>query len=161
MDPLSHSRFALLSACALAALMSVAPMTARAEGEPEKVTSGAAPSDHSDDGSREEHRANHIKGHIAFLKAELMITPAQEAAWDKVADAMTDDVEDYQAAAAKTPETQSEPSAVDSLTQRQQFAELRAKGEKRFLNAFKPLYDSFSTEQKHVADDMFATRSGD
>ena len=33
-------------------------------------------------------RASHIEGRIAYLKAELKITPAQEAQWDKVAQAM-------------------------------------------------------------------------
>ena len=38
--------------------------------------------------------ASHVEGRIAFLKAEIKITPAQEAAFDKVAQAMRDNAAD-------------------------------------------------------------------
>src|ERR1035437_8143179 len=44
--------------------------------------------------AHERHFGGHIEGHIAFLKAELNITPAQEALWNKVAAAMRADVAD-------------------------------------------------------------------
>ncbi len=148
-------------ALASVALLGLSPLAAHAAGEPEKVTSASGPTEQKAGESKMERRANHIEGHIAFVKAEIMITPAQEAAWDKVADAMRADVKDYEALDAKIPDTDAEPSAPDSLNERLQFAQLRADGEKRFLGVFKPLYDSLSPQQKQAADDLFATHDED
>jgi hypothetical protein len=83
---------------------------------------------------------------------------AQEPAWDKVAEAMRQDVQEYDDAVRRLPNAQTPPNAIDSLTQRSIFASLRAKGEQRFLDVFRPLYDSLSPQQKAAADDLFATR---
>ena len=144
-------------ASAIVAFLILAPVTVQAADEPEKVTSGSGPASQGSD-SRLERRSSHIVGHIAFLKAELMITPGQEPAWSKVAQAMRDDVNDYDQTSKALPQGQTQPSAVESLSERAQFADLRAKGETRFLAAFRPLYDSFSPQQKAAADDLFATR---
>ena len=137
---------------------SFAPFAAHAADEPEKVTAGAPqPAGKDSQESRMQRRADHIEGHIAYLKAELMITSAQEAAWDKVADHMRNAVKDYEEAVAKLPEDTSKPNAIDSLAERAQFANLKAKGESEFLADFKPLYDSFSDQQKQTADELFAS----
>ncbi len=143
---------------AFVALLALAPRGAWAAADAEKVTSGSGPSDSpSGDSAQEQRRANHIEGHIAFLKAELMVTASQEDAWSKVADAMRDDVTEYEQMATKYPQSQTEPTALQSLNERGDFAGLRAKGEVRFLAAFNPLYASFSPRQKQVADDLFAS----
>lgn len=96
---------------------------------------------------------SHVEGHIAFLKAELGITPAQASLWDVVATAVREDVADFarQTAqdAAKMP---TRPTAVESLELRAKYTELRAKGEHRFVDAFRPLYDKLSDGQKQTAD---------
>jgi hypothetical protein len=103
-------------------------------------------------------QASHIEGHIAFLKAELKIAPAQEALFEKVAAAMREDVADFRkmreqpAAAPRT--------AVDALEQRARLADLRGKAENRFLAAFRPLYDSLSPDQKQTADGLMASGPG-
>jgi hypothetical protein len=153
----AHNRFAY----AVAAVLAIAPFAvAFAADEPEKVTSGSGPASQGPVGDNDlmQNRASHIAGHIAFLKAELMITPAQEAAWDKVADAMRQDVEEYNAAVGRIPPSQTPPDALASLSQRAEFADLRARGERRFLSVFTPLYNSLSPQQKAAADDLFATR---
>lgn len=43
----------------------------------------------------------HVEGHIAFLKAELGITSAQETLWSPVAAAMREDVRNLQEAETK------------------------------------------------------------
>ncbi len=144
-------------ALAAVAALGLAPVIAHAANEPEKVTASApvAPAPES----KAQRRADHIEGHIAYLKAELMITPAQEAAWDKVADEMRSAVKDYEDAVTKLPPASdtTTPSAVDSLSERATFATLKAKGENNFLDAFKPLYASFSDSQKQIADDLFVS----
>ena len=148
-------------ACAFAVFLAVMPVTivAHAAGEPENVTSDSGPGSAGEESQRMQNRSNHIAGHIAFLKAELAITPAQEAAWAKVADAMRDDVQEYEAATHALPQSQTMPSAIDSLSERSQFADLRAKGERRFLDVFRPLYATMSPNQKQAADDLFAARN--
>jgi hypothetical protein len=141
---------ALLLATLLSASLCV-PVFA-ADG-PEEVTSAdgpVAPGQHQVE--------DHIEGHIAFLKAELKITPAQEADWDKVTDAMRTDVSEFHDASRKYMNRKTEPTALESLTERTEFAELRAQGERRFLEVFKPLYSSLSASQKQSADELFANQ---
>jgi hypothetical protein len=47
-------------------------------------------------------------------------------------------------------------SAVDRLQANMQLTQLRIGQDQRFLDAFKPLYASFSPDQKQVADKMLA-----
>jgi hypothetical protein len=102
--------------------------------------------------------ARHIEGRIAFLKAELAITPQQQAQWDKLAQVMRDNAKELDAnfdqmrAQAGT-ETR---NAVQRLEARGRFAALKAQQSTRFLAAFRPLYDSLSDQQKKTADELMA-----
>jgi protein CpxP len=116
---------------------------------PEEVTSATGPV------AGQAAPADHIEGHIAFLKTELKITPDQEGDWDKVAAAMRKDVSESRAADQHYM-SQGQPSALDSLSERTYYAELRAQGERRFMEAFKPLYGKLSAGQKQAADELFA-----
>jgi hypothetical protein len=101
----------------------------------------------------------HIEGHIAFLKAELKITPAQEALFANVAAAMRDDVKEFeQAGQQRTAKGERPRTAVQILELRANAAALSAKTEDRFLAAFRPLYESLSAEQKQIADGLLAER---
>ncbi|MGH7014849.1 MAG: Spy/CpxP family protein refolding chaperone [Stellaceae bacterium] len=97
----------------------------------------------------------YIEGQIAFMKAALEITPAQEAKWDKVASVMRENnresqqLDDKQQAAEGQPET-----AVQRVETQIQLAELSANQGKRFLDAFRPLYASLSKDQKASADEL-------
>jgi hypothetical protein len=99
-------------------------------------------------------QGGHVEGHIAFLRAELGITPAQEPLWAPVAAAMHEDVRKLRDAERNASQKQRPDNAVDYLENRVVFANLRAEGEARFLTAFKPLYDSLSPQQKQVADGL-------
>lgn len=97
----------------------------------------------------------HVEGHIAFLHAELGITPEQEKLWAPVADAMRQDVYAMQDAEDKIAgQSHSHENAMQYLHNRAIFAGLRADAEARFLNAMLPLYDALSDEQKQSADDL-------
>jgi hypothetical protein len=99
----------------------------------------------------------HIEGRIAFLRAELKITDAQQPAWERVAAAMRANAQQMNQMAQQMRGTRDQPrSAVQQLEQRAQFAETRASADKTFLAAFKPLYDSLSDDQKKTADELFA-----
>lgn len=98
------------------------------------------------------HFGAHVEGHIAFLKAELAITPAQEALWDKVAGTIREDVAEFEH--FRQPLPVKPPTAVQRLEHRAAVTALRAKGEQRFLEAFRPLYASLSDAQKRTADEL-------
>lgn len=111
------------------------------------------------DPPREHHFVRYIEGHIAFLKAELHIQPDQEAAWSKVADAMRADVQEFDQFRQQHPtDTATKPSALQHLEERAAHAALRAKGEQRFLDAFRPLYGQLSDAQKQAADELLGQR---
>lgn len=140
---------ALLPAVAVG-VTGMAPKHAAAQGMPGGPPAGQA--------YRPPH-SSHIEGHIAFLKTELKITPAQEALFAKVADAMREDVKEFgQARQQAVANFHMPPTAVQILEMRANLATLRAKTEDRFLAAFRPLYQSLSADQKQVADEMMARR---
>ena len=98
-----------------------------------------------------------IVGRIAFLKAELGITPAQEALWKPVAAAMRENAvarrhlrRDFHAARADK-----NLDAIARLTLREKAAEIHATSLRRFSSAFNPLYAGLSPKQKHVAYVLF------
>lgn len=99
-------------------------------------------------------QGSHVEGHIAFLKAELGITAAQESLWTPVAAAMREDVKNIDEAEYKVSQKQRPDNAIDYLENRVMFANLRAQGEARFLTAFKPLYNDLSQQQKQMADEL-------
>lgn len=47
---------------------------------------------------------------------------------------------------------------LQHLEERADFTALRAKGEQRFLEAFRPLYERLSDAQKQAADDLLGQR---
>jgi periplasmic protein CpxP/Spy len=103
---------------------------------------------------------SHIDGRIAFLKAEIKITPDQEAQWAKVAQVLRDDsaerrkaFEDMRGAGGANPPPR---TALQRLEGEARMSTLRAQQSSRFLAAFRPLYDSLSDEQKKAADDVMA-----
>ena len=105
----------------------------------------------------------HIEGRIAFLRAELKITPAQTAQFDKVAAVMRDNAKE---AAQLFEQARTErgaaatPDALTRMNQRVKFAEARVAGMKKFVEAFAPLYQSLSDEQKKSADELLSHMRG-
>jgi protein CpxP len=98
---------------------------------------------------------SHIEGRIAYLKAELKITPAQQASFDKVAQAMRDNATARQKGFDDARAQRGKPhNAVDILNARIKMSQDRARDNEHLLTAFKPLYDSLSPDQKKVADEM-------
>ena len=107
----------------------------------------------------------HIEGRIAFLQAELKITPAQKAQWDKVATVMRDTAKSdaamfEQMRAQRTANPNAKPDAVVRMNDRIKFSEARTANMKKFVEAFTPLYNSLSDEQKKSADELFGGHHG-
>jgi periplasmic protein CpxP/Spy len=94
-----------------------------------------------------------VAGRIAFLKAELKITPAQEAQWQPFAAAMSQNAQALdQVIATARQHRGAAGSAVDRMETRVQFARVRADNAARLASAFRPLYASLSPEQQQMAN---------
>jgi Spy/CpxP family protein refolding chaperone len=105
----------------------------------------------------------HIEGRIAFLQAELKITPAQKAQWDKVATVMRDNAKGdtamfEQMRTERTANPGTRPDAVASMNARLKFGEARLANMKKFVEAFTPLYQGLSDDQKKTADELIGHR---
>ncbi len=99
-----------------------------------------------------------IDARLAYLKTALKITPQQEPQWRAVetvlrqqAQAMDQQIQQRRATrdANATP-----PNAIERLEQRQQMLTRVTAGMNDLLTAAKPLYATFSDDQKKVADEM-------
>ena len=147
---LSPSVFALL--VGLGGLIAAAPAIAQATA-PASTT--AAPSATAQAAHEHHHSAEQfVAGRVAFLKAELKITPQQEAQWNTVAEAMRLNAKAIDAARAQ--KTEGPQTAVQALEARSRFAETMAKNTERMLTAFRPLYQTLSPEQQKMADEILA-----
>jgi len=150
---------ARLMATLFVALVLVYPINARAT---DKNPPAAYDQSDTTPDQRESTSNQHVEGHIAFLKAELRITPAQEQLWISVADAMREDVKEMKDAEKQVAhQTQGHETTIEYLQNRVLFANLRAQGEERFLTALQPLYDNFSSQQKKCADELLVSNSRD
>ncbi|TPQ28204.1 hypothetical protein C2U70_29805 [Bradyrhizobium guangdongense] len=105
---------------------------------------------------------DHIEGRIAFLRAELKITDAQQAAWNAFADALR--------ANAKTlGETRNSmmsqqgmgaPGLVEKLALQEKWLVARLDGTRAMKSALTNLIPMFSDEQKKAADELLAPQMG-
>src|SRR5271169_414905 len=101
-----------------------------------------------------------VDGRIAFLKAELKITPPQETQWQHVAAAMRENANALDQAITAARQNPGAMDAVQRIERRQQFARVRADNDARLLAAFKPLYASLSPEQQRVANQLVMPHHG-
>jgi protein CpxP len=101
-----------------------------------------------------------VDGRIAFLKAELKITPAQETQWQQVATAMRENANALDQVISEARQHSGTMDAVQHLTLREQFAKVRADNDARLLSAFKPLYASLSPEQQQTANALVGEHHG-
>lgn len=100
-----------------------------------------------------------LNRHIDHLKAELKVTPAQEPLFNSWAQAMRDNAAERQKSFEDMRATRGQPhTAVDRLETGVQLTQLRVTQDQRYLDAFRPLYNSLNADQKKVADHMMAPR---
>jgi protein CpxP len=99
------------------------------------------------------HERN-VEDRIAYLHSQLKITPAQETQWKAFADVMRSNGETmgqlFEQRKAAT-----NVSALDDMKQYATIAQAHADGMKKLVDAFDPLYNSLSPEQKKLADATF------
>jgi len=101
-----------------------------------------------------------VAGQIAYLKAELKITPAQDSLWTPVAQAMRDNAQALDQAILRARQEKKPLDAVQRISLRESFAKTRSENEARFLASFKPLYAALSPAQQQAANELFAPHHG-
>jgi periplasmic protein CpxP/Spy len=101
-----------------------------------------------------------VDGRIAFLKAELKITPEQETQWQSVATALRQNANALDQVISGTRQQRGTMDAVQRLTEREQFDKVRTENDERLLSAFKPLYASLSPEQQQIANQLLFAHHG-
>jgi len=105
-----------------------------------------------------ETKGETVEQRITNLHASLKITPAEEAQWNGVAQAMRENAAamDKLVATNRTTPPQNK-TAVQDLQTYQQFAQAHVDGLKNLTAAFSTLYNAMPDDQKKVADQVFQT----
>ncbi len=114
-------------------------------GQPQYGQSG--PPDRRNGESRAERR-------LSVLHQRLGITPAQEAAWTAFAGEMRNAAMSTGRTREAQPEGRGSANVIERLEGRQRMLETRGAELDRMIRALRPLYASFSDEQKRVADQL-------
>jgi protein CpxP len=169
---MSHPTRFPAAAIALVGLLAAAPIVLAQTVAPSQPD--ARSGHHAADSARHMRMdpTRHIEGRIAFLKAELKITPAQEPAFLPFAQAMRQNAAELGKIVEKRRERRDairakeaigerlRVSALERMQQRAEMSKARAEQNQRMLAAFKPLYEQLSDEQKKTADELIADRGG-
>jgi hypothetical protein len=101
-------------------------------------------------------KADTVEARITSLHAELKITPAEDAMWNGVAQAMRENVANLEKLVAeKRTQAPQNMTALDDLTTYQKFAQAHVDGLKNLTSAFTSLYDAMPAAQKTNADLVF------
>jgi hypothetical protein len=112
----------------------------------------------------------HIEGRIAYMRAELKITPAQAPLFDAVANYMRADAKKMDDKMAKmraehekgagAPHEHEHKSAIEAIQGHITMEQEHIQHANEFLAVLKPLYATFTEEQKKAADEMLARYHG-
>ncbi|HEX3415903.1 MAG TPA: Spy/CpxP family protein refolding chaperone [Stellaceae bacterium] len=146
-------RTPFFAAALLTGVAAVGLAPAFAQTAPGPANSAAAPSE-ARHHEMERMPGKFVDGRIAFLKAELKITPAQEAQWQPVTAAMRENAKALDQTITTARQNRTDRDAVQRLELREEFAKVRADNDARLLAAFKPLYASLSPEQQQMANQL-------
>ena len=92
---------------------------------------------------------------IKNMHTKLMITPAQEEQWSKVAKVMQDDAKTMDTLTQARVDHAKDMNAVDDLKSYGEITEAHADGIKKLTPVFADLYASMSDAQKKEADTLF------
>ncbi len=104
----------------------------------------------------------HIEGRLAYLKAELKITAAQEALWSAYAATVRDNANAMlsHCNAMMSQRDASTASLPDRLDQHVQLMAAQLDAMRAINKALKPLYAALSDSQKQTADQLFRSPMG-
>jgi len=103
-----------------------------------------------------------VEGRIAFLKTELKITDAQDAAWNAFADALRTNAKSLgEVRAAMMPQAgAAQQGLVDRLGLQEKWLAARLEGTRAIKSALTNLVGTLSDDQKKTADELLAPHMG-
>ncbi len=101
-----------------------------------------------------------VEGHIAFLKAELKITAAQEQAWNGYAAALRANAKQLNELAAELAKAPAAASPVDRIAQQEKTLAARLEITQRTKPALAALYAVLADEQKKTLGELSSPRRG-
>ena len=103
-----------------------------------------------------------VEGRIAFLRAELKITDAQNGVWNAFADALRANAKSLgEARAAMMSQAgTAQQGLVDRLTLQEKWLTVRLEGTRAIKSALTNLVGALSDEQKKTADQLLAAHMG-
>jgi hypothetical protein len=102
----------------------------------------------------------HIKGRIAFLKAELGITDAQAGPWGAFADALRQNAEVHRTMHERMMQGDRTASLTERLDQQEKTLTARLEAAKKLNAAAAPLIATLSEEQRKTVDDLLGNSLG-
>ena len=98
--------------------------------------------------------AGHVEGRIAFLKAELKITDAQQPLWNTVADAMRANAKSMPGIANGMSTMGSAATLPERLAAHETMMAAHLDRLRKFKAAVEPLYAALAADQKKTADTL-------
>ena len=147
-------RTPFLAAALFTGVAAIGLAPALAQTAPAPANSTAAPREARHHAMERMMPGQFVEGRISFLKAQLKITPAQEAQWQQVEAAMRENAKTLDQTITTARQNPGNMDAVQRLELREQFAKVRVDNDARLLAAFKPLYASLSPEQQQMANQL-------
>ena len=96
----------------------------------------------------------HVEGRIAFLKAELKITDAQQPVWNAVADALRANAKDLAGMPHGMAMMGGSGTLPEKLAAHEKVLTAHLDGLRKLRTAFDPLYAALSADQKKTADGL-------
>src|SRR5271154_4807543 len=153
-------RTPILAAALLTGVAAVGLTPALAQTAPGPANTTAAPSEARHQAMERMMPGKFVDGRIAFWKAELKITPAEEGQWQQVEAALRENAKALDQTIITTRQDRGHMDTIQRLELREQFAKVRADNDARLLAAFKPLYASLSPEQQRVANQLVMPHHG-
>ena len=104
--------------------------------------------------------AAHVEGRIAFLKAELKITDAQQPLWNAVADVIRANAKGMSSMPSGMPMMGPAATLPEKLTMHEKMMAANLDGLRKFKTAVEPLYAALNADQKKTADELMVGPMG-
>ena len=101
-----------------------------------------------------------VEGRIAFLRAELKITDAQNAAWNAFADALRANAKSLGEVRSSIMADAAQQSLVERFALQEKWLAARLEGTRAIKAALVNLVGVLSDDQKKAADDLLAPHMG-
>jgi hypothetical protein len=103
----------------------------------------------------------HVEGRIAFLRAELKITPAQSAAWDEFAETLRANAKRMSGMGGMMGQGGSGQATLPQrAVNEERMLEARLEGVRKMRAALDKLYSGFTEEQKKLAETLMPPHFG-